>query len=145
VSHNENILFKDEDSSHNEPLLVEEVGPDLFQLLECPVFTDAVRDGDVIQAERQADNSLLFRSVAQASTYRTWTWVLAGDLVNSPEIVEFCETVRSHGGHCQRDFGGFLQLVLPLGADLDPDAWYEERIVPRVKPRPSVKPVDKQC
>jgi len=86
VSHDENIWFKGEDSNHNEPLLVEEVGPDLYQLLACPVFTDAVRYGDVIQAERQADNSLLFRRVAQPSTYRTWSWVASIFLIGLSRV-----------------------------------------------------------
>lgn len=141
MNQDENFLFKD----HNEPLRAEQVGPNLYRLLECPVFTEEVRYGDVVEAEQQADSSLLFRRVAQPSTYRTWTWVLSRDLVDSADILELCEMVRSRGGHWQRDFGGLLQLVLPLGADLDPDAWYEDRKASRERGRSTDGPVENGC
>src|SRR5258708_18588199 len=123
MSREENFLFKD----HNEPLLAEEVGPNLYRLLECPVFTEEVHYGDMVEVEPQADGSLSFRGVAEPTRYRTWTWILSSDVTNSADIVELCELVQSRGGHWQRDFGGLLQLALPVHDDLEPDAWYDER------------------
>jgi hypothetical protein len=128
VSREEDFWFKTEESTHREPLLVEEVGPDQYQLLSCPFFAEAAHYGDVIEAERQPDNSLLFRRVVGPSTYRTWTWVLSCEIVESPPIVELCNTVEALQGYWQRDYGGILQLVLPADADLDPDAWYEQHV-----------------
>jgi hypothetical protein len=128
VSRQEDFWFKTEESTHREPLLVEEVGADQYQLLRCPVFAEAVHYGDVIQAERQSDNSLLFRRVIEPSTYRTWTWVLSSEIVESPPITQLCNIVMAVGGYWQQDYGGILQLVLPADADLNPDAWYEQHV-----------------
>ena len=67
MSREENFLFKD----HNEPLLAEEVGPNLYRLLECPVFTEEVHYGDMVEVEPQADGSLSFRGVAEPTRYRS--------------------------------------------------------------------------
>src|SRR5713101_4655271 len=102
MSHEESIWFDGGHSSYSESLLVDEVQHGLYRLLECPVFTEAVRYGDVIEADRQADGSLVFRRVAELSSYRTWTWVISRELVDSAEIAELCEMVLAHGGHWQR-------------------------------------------
>jgi hypothetical protein len=139
VSQVEKFLF----SSYNETLLAEQVGPDLYRLLECPFpIEEVVHYGDIVEVERQADNSLLFRRVVEPSTYRTWTCVLPRDLVDSPVIAEFCEMVRSRGGYWQRDFVGLLRLVLPFEADFDPNAWYEHRIAQSGNGRLTNMPVD---
>ena len=112
------VEFPDEQATAKIEL--RQVGPRLFRIVSVPLMIEAVRFGDIIEAEACTDGGLRFVRVAEPGGWRTYDFLLSADMIESERITTIKERVLSLEGHCERVCGGILFLCLPPTTDYDP-------------------------
>jgi Domain of unknown function (DUF4265) len=103
----------------NDDLLVSSLGENRYRLEESPLLTESAFYGDIIEAERQADGSLLFTQVLERSGMKNYDYILPRSIFESDEFEKLLERIDEAGGHWTQAFSGVLLVSLPKESVLD--------------------------
>ena len=113
------VTFETEEATAKDMCLAL-IGPNLFRVEEAPIFVESVSYGDIIEAYRQDDGSLLFRQVVKKSDLKSYQFILPTEIITSDNILTLLDKITSIGGHWERLFGGCLFIYIPANIDYDP-------------------------
>jgi len=97
------------------------LGSDRYRLEATPISSESVSFGDIIEAGKDSDGYLLFRSLITKSELQSFQWLLSAAVVESPQFAAFCDRIMSEGGMWERVLGGLVFVHLPSSYALDPE------------------------
>jgi hypothetical protein len=103
----------------NDELLVSSLGENRYRLEEAPLLTESVFYGDIVEAEKQADGSLLFTQVFERSGMKNYDYILPRSSFESAEFERLLERIDEAGGHWTQAFGGVLLVSMPPKSELN--------------------------
>ena len=98
-----------------------EEGNSFFRLYETPIFTENLRWGDLIHAERSGDGILRFLDFVERPDYEHRTTLLSSQISGTGKnsFVEknqnYLKELMDAGGFWQLDMGGMLTTIVPSG------------------------------
>jgi hypothetical protein len=121
------------DLSNDETVRVTPLGTDRYRLEDSAMsslFSEELQlwHGDIIQAAREPDGALRFRTVIIRSPLQRFDWILSRLVVESAEFTAFLEAVTAAGGYWEHFFGGCLLVHQPQNSAFDPEAAREQVI-----------------
>ena len=99
-------------TGNSERLMLTEVGPGLYRLDESSFAGDAVY-GDIILADRSANDDLTFQGIVERSPLVTQSWIVSEDVLATERIRRLLTTVTDAGGMWEQAFGGVLMIHAP--------------------------------
>ena len=103
----------DRDELMEQTVLVTPLGSGRYRLEAVPIFTEAAKYGDVIEAAPGPDGALRFRRVVEPSGLREFSYALPQRVVKSAPFGAFLTQITAHGGHWERLMGGLFFAYLP--------------------------------
>jgi len=101
------------------PLPVEHLGGDRYRLLSASMIEDLTFQ-DVFEADRIDDCTIQFRRIVEKSQWRTFTYMVSRELVESESLNQYLDSCDVRGFQWERLFGGMLFIHIPPGLDYDP-------------------------
>jgi Domain of unknown function (DUF4265) len=87
--------------------------------LETTPFIEDVSYGDVIEVEKQQDNTYLFKRIVEKGNFKTHSWVMSSAIIESEPFKELLNKVLQSGGMWENVFGGVVMIHLPHNSDFD--------------------------
>jgi hypothetical protein len=103
----------------NDNLFVSSLSKNRYRLEEAPLLTESVFYGDIIEAERQSDGSLLFTQVLERSGMWHYEYILPRSIFESDGFKKLLDRIVEAGGHWTQTFGGVLLVSLPKESELN--------------------------
>jgi hypothetical protein len=96
----------------SEQLALTCVGPEQYRLEESSFAGDAVY-GDVINAKKAEDGSLLFQAIVERSKLVTHSCFLSAEFLTTEHMRAILDSVMAAGGMWEQAFGGLLIVHAP--------------------------------
>jgi len=116
----EQIQVEFPDDGMTATLAVTQVGDRQFRLESVPMMIDSASFRDVIEADRLDETTLRFVKVVEPSGWKVFEFYLLKERLESQEMRELLQRVKSTGGHWEQFLGGCLCICLPPGDRWDP-------------------------
>jgi hypothetical protein len=113
------ITIIPEGTDLKEQVAAEQIGGNLYCILETPLLADHINYGDVVQIEEQISGELIAKSIHSTSNYITHKLLLPIDLIDRDAITHFTKPVVDAGGTWETAMGGLLFIHLPKDSVFD--------------------------
>jgi hypothetical protein len=113
------ITIIPEGTDFKEQVAAEQVGSNLYCILETPLFADHINYGDFVRIEEQTTGELIVMNIHSNSNYITHKLLLPIDLINRDAITDFTKPVVDAGGTWETAMGGLLFIHLPKDSLFD--------------------------
>lgn len=102
--------------------IVSRLGDRLYRL-EGVLLSELAAFRDVIEAEPVSESKIRFVRVAKASGWRSYSFVLPRDYLDSAKGRSVLQRVEAAGGYWERLFSGVLVICMPPQSAVDPVPW----------------------
>ena len=101
---------------------VTQIAPRLYRLDSVPLFTELASFGDVIEADRIADDAIRFCRVTKPSHWRVFDFLLPKATVEGEKLKNVLAHAEQVGAHWELVFGDVVYICVPPEVDWDPTA-----------------------
>jgi hypothetical protein len=96
------------------------LGDGLYLIGSVPLFVESACFMDIIEADATIDGKLIFKRVAQQSTWRVFEFMLSREIIASGRLEDVLAHADDLGARWERVFGGMLYICVPPDLAWDP-------------------------
>jgi hypothetical protein len=120
------IKIISQDGLGTEAVYAEQVGADIYKLLENPIFSCRINYGTTVKAIADENGELVLSKLVRASDYKTRQFLLSSSQKVSDVKDKILGEIEEAGGTWEVVMGGIVFVHIPKSSGFDLDQVFKE-------------------